>query len=387
MDAPPRATARTPLELHPRWSSTSRDVLLLLAGGALAVGVLLAVVGGSPTADAQLFSIAGTQLLSSDARHVFADPDLQVGPLYLLLTGVGARAAALVGLDPVTGSLLLPAWALVAGLVAVAAAALPTATALGRRGLLVHVLLGGPLTLALMAGHLEDLLAVLAVAAAGWAVSQRRPLAAGVLVGAAACLKLWALLALAALLCQPEVRTALRSTLTAVGCIAVAYAPFLGSARTGARTWLAEAPSVLALVVPAGTTVTWVGRAVQLAAGMAVVALLLRGSHWDARAVWTVPAAVVCARLGTEPHVLLYYWCPAALAAALFLWSSPRPPVAALAGASVCTLVLLALVGATGAAASVLTTLLVGAGTWQVWRRARAAEPPVRRLDAAGVSA
>lgn len=255
--------------------------------------------GGPRTADAGLVAAAGERLLSADGFQVLADPALQVGPLWLLVVGTGSRLARLVGLAPETGAGLLGAWTVLAALALLDRCSARRSTA-ARCGLLVQVALGGALAVGLGAGHLEDLMAVLLVAGAAAALHRDAPVPAGLLVGAAVCTKLWALIALAALLCAPGASARARSTAAACGVVAALHLPQLSAARTHELTWQVAEPSLVALVVPAGTAVGAPGRLLLLVAAL-LVALLLRGSAWDARVVWSVPAAVVLARPVTDP--------------------------------------------------------------------------------------
>ena len=349
---------------------TSRATALLLA---LLVPVVLLVSAGPPTADASLFAAAGERLLSTDGARVLADPSLQAGPLHLLVAGVGARVARLVGARPETGASLLGAWVVLGVLLLVErwSAARPPAA---RCGLLLQVGLGGALAVAVVAGQVEELLAVLLVAAAGTAVHRDRPGLAGLLVGAAACTKLWALIALAALVCLPGARDRARSALVACAVVASLHLPFLPAARTHELTWEVGGPSLVALVVPVGTPVTSWARVLQLAVAMLLVVVLLRGAQRDARLVWAVPAAVVLARLVTDPHVLPYYWAAAAVPVALAVWSARRAPAhAALAGLA-CTPFLLVLSSAAGPAGTVLVLLTTVGGAAVLHRAVR--RPP-----------
>lgn len=322
--------------------------------GLLVPVALVAAAGGPPTADASLFAAAGEQLLSPRGAQVLADPALQVGPLYLLVVGLGSRLAGLAGAPVETGAALLAAWTVAAVLLMLERGTEPAAA---RWGLHVHVLLGGPLAVALVAGHVEDLLAVLLVALAGVALHRNAPVLAGLSVGAAACTKLWALLALAALLCAPSAGR-WRALTVACGAVVVVHLPFLPAARTHALRWSVEEPSLLASLVPAGTPVTSLGRLLQLAVGLLLVAGLLRRSQWDARLRWTVPAAVVLARLVTDPHVLPYYWGVTSVPLALLVWSGGHPLARAAAAGAASVPLLLVLTSVGGRAGTVLLGLV-----------------------------
>jgi hypothetical protein len=342
----------------------------------VSTALLLGALGSGGTADAGLFFAAGRRLLSSDGSSVFDDPSLQVGPVYLVVLGAGSVLGRLVGLSSDGGASLLAVWSVVVALHVLERGGGPRPLA-ARWGLAAHVLFGGAVSVALIAGHLEELLAVLAVAASAAVLQQGRPVLAGVIAATAVCTKLWTLLVLAALLCEPDPRARRRAVGTAVLVSAAVYLPFLPAARTQELTWRVADPSVVSLLVPVGAPVTAVGRLVQLTLAALVVVLLLRGSCWDGRVVWTLPAAVVCARLGTDPHLLPYYWCAAAVPAALLVWGTRRPLLQAAAAAAACALGLLALTGAAGRAGSVLVALVVvllgvglhraARGAWDPW--------------------
>lgn len=345
--------------------------------GLLAPVALLAAASAPPTADASLFAAAGERLLSADASRVLDDPSLQVGPLFLLITGAGSRLARLVGAPAEWGAGVLAAWC-VAAVLLVLERSCGRWPAAARWGLHVQVTLGGALGVALLAGHVEELLAVLLVAGAGTCLHRDRPVLAGLLVGAAACTKLWALIAVAALVCAPSVRARCRSVLAAGAVVTLCHLPFLAAARTHELTWHVAEPSLVALVAPVGTPVTSFVRLVQLAAALLLVVVLLRGSQWDARALWTVPAAVVLARLATDPHVLPYYWTAAAVPVALLLWSARRPLAEAAAWAAACTPALLVLTSVGGRTGTLLLGLTAAVGGAALHRAARCASQQER---------
>jgi hypothetical protein len=298
-----------------------RAHVLLGAAATAAAGAVAALTThlSGASQDSMLFADAGQRLLSRDGLEVFADPKLQTGPLHLAFAGgAGRLAAAATWSADVVMAFVLTAVAAVVLLL------LPRLTMALRLGLLAACTLGGPVTVLSVDGHHEELLVAGALLAAA-ATAHRQPLLCGVLIGAAADLKLWGVLGIPILLLTPGRRQQLTAAVGALAALAVAYLPFLvaGSVRTFEYVWIAAPPSAVALAVPTGTVYGWPLRLLQ---GAVVVAM----ASWVARrargqGTWAaVPACVISARLLTDPNVLAYYWAAYGVAVFCVVWSLPR---------------------------------------------------------------
>lgn len=272
--------------------------------------------------DAPYFVEAARRLLSRDAWSTYDDAALQSGPLYLLLTGLGAVLGDLLHLPPsLLGGALLGAAAAVA-----ASLALPPGTPRERVvALQASLVATGPLVAAGFAGHVDDLLVALLLLVAGrWA--GRHPARAGLAFAAAVDVKLWAVLGVVVLLGARDaeaLRRALRAGVVAGAAVLASYLPFflLGDARTFDFAWVVAQGSPASLLVDVGEPVGWGLRAVQ---GCLVVVA--------AAVVWVrapglpqLVAAVVAARLLLEPRPYAYYWTALAVVVLVAAWSSRRP--------------------------------------------------------------
>lgn len=86
---------------HPKAASAYRWLverrIPLLVAAAVIAGAIYGT-GTIVTGDPKLFARAGLLLTSSRWRETFSDPAVQVGPLLLLLYGLGARLARLLGI-------------------------------------------------------------------------------------------------------------------------------------------------------------------------------------------------------------------------------------------------------------------------------------------------
>jgi len=260
--------------------------------------------------------------------HLYANyPQVQIGPLSLLaatpfrLLGVtdGRVAVALFG------TAIAPV--IVFTLERAAAIRWPDAD----QGLVaLTTLLGGLVMveawapLATIYAHLDDVLVLLALVVAMWAVSLRRPWVVGAALGAGMAFKPWAIVGLALVLALPR-REWWRAALAAGAVAAAAWMPFvLGDPATvGAlRPQVSTSPaSVLGLFgVPFGDSPAWV-RPVQFCAALALGALAVARGRWGA--VLLVGIAV---RVGLDPEVFLYYSAGFLVAALTWdLLRSPRP--------------------------------------------------------------
>lgn len=349
------------------------------------VGALVGAVAAQPTGDAFLFARAGATLFSRHAAQLFADPTLQIGPVYAVLTGVADRLALALHLDalPVIGAVM-------SALVAVSAALLVPHT----RRLLeapwpeaelaagLAVALAGPTGAASVCGHSEELLAALAIFAAAIFAAARRPVLAGTLVGIAGATKLWGLLGVAVIVLAvagdrpwPALRRVAGGVAAAVAVVGCCYAPFaiLGRVATFDFQWRVGLPAPLGLVLADGHPFTFgwrIGQGLLAVALGTVAALLAKGRP---EVAWTVPVTVVAARLLVDPFPQMYYVAALTLCVLVGVWSSAGadrlPALAAVSAVAPLSVGLFAAVGGVpGAAVIALALSLVIAAMLAVAR-------------------
>jgi hypothetical protein len=171
--------------------------------------------------------------------------------------------------------------------------------------------------LAVHFGHLDDVLALLLLAAAVAAAVDREPILAGVCVGLATDAKPWALACAAVLLVFP-LREIWRAAAVAGLVICVAWLPFvLGDPHTlsaAASFTIPNSPAsaLRALGVTSTTTPSW-DRIAQIGIGVLLGAVAVLRRRFAA-----VLALGIGARIALDPSVYSYY--TAGLALGLLLW-------------------------------------------------------------------
>lgn len=292
-----------------------RPALVLVPLAALVCGLIgTSVPGGDPA----WFARAGRSMLGPGIWDVFADPGLQIGPAYLLGTGLVVAT-----LD----SLALPRLFLLgalqgAGLTWLALRTVRTFVP-ARRALAAcwavgsALVLGGLLAEAVGAGHPEDILLVLLLASASHAVSRGARVRAGVLLALAAALKLWGVLGVPVLLVRRRPADVLLGGAVAALGVLVAYVPFAvwGEVSTFEFHWSVSPDSTLGLLAPDLQPPGWSLRLLQGGAAVVAGALAACRRHGSALGVVVV---VVAVRLLLDPLRLTYY--PGALLVALLVW-------------------------------------------------------------------
>jgi len=251
-----------------------------------------------------------------------AHPELQFGPVATLL------AAPFVALPHPIGGYAVIGLMSLAGAVAIAQGVAllpaprrsladgPDASDLpaGPRTLLLAGLLVIPVwsELSVHIGHLDDVIAVVAILAALHAVLQAQPVPAGLLVAIAIDAKPWVLPAAVVLLAVPGVRRAL------VACaagVAVAWAPFViadPATITSAGTFripVVAGSALRVLGVHDRLTPAWC-RPTQALLGLLIAGVLV----WRG-AIGAALLAVLAARLGLDPETYQYYSGGAIIAA------------------------------------------------------------------------
>ena len=308
------------------------DRARLLAGAALvwaALWVAAAAVGGMYSW--HYFDTAATVLRSPAAAHLYAlHPELQIGPLAVVAAAVltlpGAGIGLVVAAAVMLGLLVPLLWMLVR--LSTCSRSLPDLAP--RLFVLVVVLSPAWSVLAIHYGHLDDVLALVATAAAFLAVRRSRWTAAAVLLAAAAGFKPWAVPFAVALL-TPSVPRRHLATYTAL-----LVAPWVWFVLHDPRTLTAggftipvAADSVLrALGVTAPATPAWDRPAQLLLATAAALVLARRGRPL------AIPVAVLTVRMLLDPGTYLYYTTGLLVAALIFdLGTRPHRTIPVHAGA------------------------------------------------------
>ncbi|MBO9556543.1 MAG: hypothetical protein J7523_18370 [Cellulomonas sp.] len=299
-------------------------VLALLA--AVSAALVTATVRPS---DAWLFVRAASAMLGPDFFDVFADPVLQVGPLFLVGVGLVARAAEMVGLPPAPVVAGVQA-GLVAWLgVAVAAAFArdggrdprPAQWAVG--GALV---VGGLLTEGVGSGHPEEIALGLLLAVAARAAARGSGVRLGLVIGLATGVKAWGLLGAPLALHGRRVRQVLLAAGACVLTVALCYFPFFvwGHVATFSFRWdSADGSSLLRVAAGQLGMSDWGMRVVQGAAAAGAGALVARRRRGSPL---VVVVTVVAVRLLLDPVRLTYYTGPLVAAVVLWAWTAQARP-------------------------------------------------------------
>lgn len=212
--------------------------------------------------------------------HLFADhPELTTGPLSLLV----ARGLLAFGANGWFAAHVAIAALGLGAIFMLERAALVAAPLRRRRELQVASLVGGLLLVRMwnelaLTGHIDDALALAALALVSWAVVSRKPYVAGFALAAAVTCKPWAIVA-APLLAALPARRLLAFALTPIAVVCAA-APFvLGDSRTLAASGkyipgIASDSALRVLHLAVGAAPSWL-RAAQLAACLTVATLAL----------------------------------------------------------------------------------------------------------------
>ncbi len=297
---------------------------VLVVAAALIAGVLGA---GIPGGDARWFQSAGRSMLGPDAFDVYANPGLQIGPLYLLAVGLLAAAADVVG---------LPVLFTVAAVQAAVNVALALETV--RRwavhrgvpvrpaqwGVAAPLAIGGLMAESVGNGHPEEIFLGLLLALVALAVAEGRPWAPGLLLGLGVGIKLWACLGAPIVLVRGRrFREMVRDGLTTMIVVAAAYGPFFafGDVRTFEFSWGSLGSPLSALAAELGWG-DWALRVLQgalvlLAGGL--TGLVLR------RSGLAVVLVILGVRLALDPLSMTYYSGPLLVVLLAWVWTGdPR---------------------------------------------------------------
>jgi len=285
---------------------------------------LAAIDRRSDAGDLVYFAHRGELLLSSHWSSVYAQRQLQSGPLQLLIAGAARSTEVLAFVVEIGVAALLlfvlgrlgvdARWRLLAGLAALAVG-------------LTHG--------AFVQGHPAEALTPLVWVLAAMEARRGRTLRAGALIGVGAGLELWGLLGVTVLLLAPRLRDAMRGLTVAAAAIAAQLAPFVlfGTFRMFDYEWRVTRGTMLSLVVPVGTHFGWPLRLLQAAVACGVGAVLARRLCATVHAVWLVPLFVALMRILLDPVSFGWYWLEvealALVGAALVVTAPPlRVPAA-----------------------------------------------------------
>ena len=265
---------------------------------------------GADTGDLPFFVHAADDLFSAGWADAYANADLQIGPVQLLLLALA---------DGLAGALSLSTFTLLA-----------FAVTLGVTALFVFVvrrMLGEPRPLVLMAaglvfaglglpaaaymdGHMAQVVVPLLWLLAGLKARDGHVVAAGGLIGVSAGCELWGMLGVVVLLLAPRLRDAVTGVAVQIVVAASLFAPFgiAGEVRMFDYHWVVNGDTLLSLLVEPGTDFTWWMRVAQAAAALTVGTALVWPLRRTLHAVWLGPLLVVAVRLALDPVRYPWYW-------------------------------------------------------------------------------
>lgn len=293
----------------------------------LALALLLASAAGTPDTTDWSFFVWGSDTLFGSHRdfvrgneviaatgmsglHLYAEyPFLQIGPPALLI-------APLLEIGPREG--VFAVGAVVQGLGLLVILLLGREAADTRRSRM-SVLVGGALLLLVWTGlshtrHLDDAIALTAVAGAAVTMPRRKPVLCGLLLGLAAASKPWAVGAAPLLLALPTWRWRAAAAIAAIGCVGVFWLPFVvadaGTLQLGDVSVPFALDSAPAALGGRGLEDPQQLRLLQFLGGMGVATLVVLLGRWQLAVV-----AAFALRLLVEPFPYQYYMASLALAA------------------------------------------------------------------------
>lgn len=266
------------------------------------VAAIALLVHPGDTGDLPFFVHTAEKLLSADWASVFADPNVQVGPLQLLLFRLGDLAGALALLVQMGAAALL--WATAGRLLA---------NSWARFGICLAAVGLGLTYGAYQDGHPAQVIVPLLWVLAACDAREGRMVRAGALIGLSAGFELWGMLGAAVFVLAPRLRAAFTGVATQIGVAVAVFLPFLvvGEVRMFDYRWRVNGDTLLSLFVEPGTDFTWSMRLLQgmlaLAAGAGTGWAFRRSAH----AVWLAPLVVVTVRLALDPVRYPWYWLAA----------------------------------------------------------------------------
>jgi hypothetical protein len=269
-----------------------------------------ALTVGADTGDLPFFVHAADDLFTRDWAQAYANPDLQIGPVQLVLLAVADAVAGVPSLSTFTLLAFVVPLGVTALFLLVLRRLLPE-----RRPLLlltasaVFAGLGLPAA-AYLDGHMAQAVVPLLWVLAALRAREGRVAAAGALVGLSAGFELWGMLGVIVLLLAPRFRDAAAGAVVQVAVAAALFAPFAlaGELRMFDYHWVVNSDTLLSLVVEPGTDFTWWMRLAQGGTALAVGAALAWPLRRSLHAVWLAPLAVVAVRLALDPVRYRWYW-------------------------------------------------------------------------------
>jgi hypothetical protein len=278
---------------------------------ALVVTAATAGLGvGADTGDLPFFVHAADDLFTRDWALAYANPDLQIGPVQLVLLAVADAVAGVTSISTFTLLAFAVPLAVTGLFLLVLRRLVPERRpALWLAAGVVFAGLGLPAA-AYVDGHLAQAVVPLLWVLAALKARHGRVLAAGALVGLSAGFELWGMLGLVVLLLAPRLRDAAAGVATQVAVAAALFVPFAvaGEVRTFDYHWVVHSGTLLGQVVEPGTDFTWWMRLAQGGTALAVGAALTWPLRRSLHAVWLGPLAVVAVRLALDPVRYPWYW-------------------------------------------------------------------------------
>jgi hypothetical protein len=272
----------------------------------LTAAALAAALGTRDPADLPYFAHAARTLFSTAWADAFADPSLQVGPLQLLVVGVGDRLGGMAFLDYLFSLGLTTLGVFTVGRLL-----------RGRRHRELFQCAAG---LALVAlgitaeaynyGHPAQVAIPLFWILAAIDARDGKTVRAGALLGLAAGFEVWGLLGAPVLLLAGSSRRVVRGFGAQLVLTALLFGPFVvfGDFRMFDYTWRVEGWTLVRVLIPAGSDFPWSLRLLQGACALGVgvaLALTLRRTE---RALWAVPLGIVAVRVLLDPTLYSWYW-------------------------------------------------------------------------------
>jgi hypothetical protein len=299
----------------------------------LVAAAVAAALGTRDPADLPYFAHAARTLFSAEWADTFADPALQVGPVFL----------ALVGLVDRIGGLDLLAYVIQLGVTALLVVTMGRLLRDRRYRLAAQGLTGvaavalGMTQDAYAYGHPAQMVVPLLWLLAGLDAREDRAGRAGALIGLSAGFELWGVLGAPILVLAPAVRGAVRGFAIQSVVILALYLPFVfaGEFRMFELGWKVEEWTLVRFLIPAGDDFPWTLRLVQGGLALAFGAALALALRRSPRAVWAVPLGIVGVRVLLDPALYSWYWlgvATLALAAAAELATSLRPRLTSVPG-------------------------------------------------------
>jgi hypothetical protein len=284
----------------------SKRIGLLAWLAPLGAAALVAAFDTRDPADLPYFAHAARVLFSSHWLETFADPSLQVGPLQLVLVGIGDRIG---GLSFLAYAIEIGLAALLVFVVGRLLAGRPHRAAL-QAGIGVAAVALGLTADAYGFGHPAQMAVPLLWVLAALEARERRTARAGVLLGLSAGLEPWGVLGAPVLMLAPAFGRTLRGLAVQAGVTAALYLPFVlgGDFRIFDHRWKVEGWTLVRVVLSPGSDFPWTLRLVQGAAALAVGAAVALALRRSARGVWAVPLVIVAVRLLLDPTLYSWYW-------------------------------------------------------------------------------